>query len=263
MPTLWLSLWLGLLRGLLQLPLNLLKWLIRALHTPAKERARAKRTVLISGGSTVQAVKLAQNFYSAGARVVVCELEGLFGLARFSTACARYYEGLPRPRPGAVAEYVHALKSIVRRERAVYYIPVSATSSAYYDALAKPHLEALGCECFVPAAGQVAGLDDPLELVRRCAGLGLPRDPPATRLLRVGGAFADVERFYEELGGDLGRRRRHYLVAPAGPAACLAGPPGKLAPLPKSAGEFRRLVRAQAVQVYSFSAILGLVSNVV
>lgn len=207
-PGLWASAWVCLFWIILQLPLTILKWFITILHTPASERARNKRCVLISGGSTVQAVRLAQNFYKAGARVVVFDLEGLFALAKYSTACSRYYT-VPKPGPGSAAEYVKALKDIVQRERAAYYIPVSATSAAYYDALAKQYLEIMGCECFVPGAAEVTVLDDPLELLRRCRSLGLPT--PTNFVL---GSEEDVTRLYET--GYL-RTGRHVMLA-AGPA---------------------------------------------
>ncbi|TGZ56983.1 uncharacterized protein [Temnothorax longispinosus] len=207
-PALWASAWVCLFWVVLQLPLTALKWFITLLHTPAYERSRNKRCVLISGGSTVQAVHLARNFYKAGARVVVCDLEGLFGLARFSTACSKYYT-IPRPGSRNVVEYIKALKDIVQRERVAYYIPVSAASTAYYDALAKPHLEIMGCECFVPDASQVTALDDPLELLRRCRMLGLPT--PQHFLLR---SMQDLSALYERNAFRTGR----YMMLAAGPA---------------------------------------------
>lgn len=142
------------------------------LSTPASERTRKKRTVLISCGSTIQALHLARNFYSAGARVVVCEIEGLFGLARFSTAVSKFYT-VPRPTGDRPQTYVQALCDIVEREKVSYYIPVSATNTAYYDALAKPHLEILNCNCFCPDVKEVWILDDILEVMRRCHGAGI------------------------------------------------------------------------------------------
>lgn len=207
-PTLWTSILLHLFWDFLQLPLTGLKWVLTVLHTPSSERTRSKRCVLISGGSTVQAVHLARNFYKAGARVVVCEIEGFFGLARFSTACSKFYT-VPRPGPNSAAQYVKALKDIAQREKAAYYIPVSATSTAYYDALAKPHLEALGCECFVPGASDVTALDDPLELLRRCRAAGLAT--PSHFVLR---SAEDVSRLYER---GVMRSGRHVML-PAGPA---------------------------------------------
>ncbi|XP_011881584.1 PREDICTED: uncharacterized protein LOC105569601 [Vollenhovia emeryi] len=207
-PALWASAWVCLFWVILQLPLTALKWFITVLHTPAYERSRNKRCVLISGGSTVQAVHLARNFYKAGARVVVCDLEGLFGLARFSTACSKYYT-IPRPGPRNVVEYIKALRDIVQRERVAYYIPVSAASTAYYDALAKPHLEIMGCECFVPDASEVTALDDPLELLRRCRMLGLPT--PQHFLLR---SMQDLSALYERNAFRTGR----YMMLAAGPA---------------------------------------------
>lgn len=183
-PALWASAWVYLFWVILQLPLTALKWFITVLHTPAYERSRNKRCVLISGGSTVQAVHLARNFYKAGARVVVCEFDGLFALARFSTACSKFYT-IPRPEP------------------------VSTASTAYYDALAKPHLEIAGCECFVPDASEVTALDDPLEMLRRCRLLGLPI--PQHFLLR---SQQDLFALYERNTFHTGR----YMMLAAGPA---------------------------------------------
>lgn len=225
-PALWASAWVCLFWVILQLPLTALKWFITLLHTPAYERSRNKRCVLISGGSTVQAVHLARNFYKAGARVVVCEHEGLFGLARFSTACSKFYT-MPRPSPGNVVEYIKALGDIVRRERVAYYIPVSAASTAYYDALAKPHLEIMGCECFVPDAGEVTALDDPFELLRRCRTLGLAT--PQHFLLR---SISDLSALYEQNTFRIGR----YMMLAAGPAGMRDR---TKIPLPPTVREFR------------------------
>ncbi|XP_034942536.1 uncharacterized protein [Chelonus insularis] len=205
-PTLWASIWLCIFFVILQLPLTLLKWFITILHTPASEVSRNKRCVLISGGSTVQAVHLARNFYRAGARVVVCEVEGLFSLCRFSIACSKFYT-IPRPGPGNVAEYVKALKNIVEKEKVVYYIPVSSTNPAYYDALAKPHLKLLGCECFIPNAIDVTILDNPLELLKRCQSIGLA--VPAHFIIR---SVDDALNLYES--GVL-RSGRHVMLSAA------------------------------------------------
>ncbi|XP_043667884.1 uncharacterized protein LOC122628992 [Vespula pensylvanica] len=207
-PTIWVSVVINLFWTIIQLPLTSLKWFLTILYTQSSERARNKRCVLISGGSTVQAVHLARNFYKAGARVVVCELDGLFGLAKFSTACSKFYT-VPRPGPGSAAEYVKALKDIVKKEKAAYYIPVSITSTAYYDALAKPYLENMGCECFVPSASEVTALDDPLEVLRRCRSLGL--QTPDHFVLR---SVQDVSRLYEDNTFRTGR----YVMLAAGPA---------------------------------------------
>lgn len=207
-PALWASAWICLFWVILQLPLTALKWFITVLHTSAYERSRNKRCVLISGGNTVQAVHLARNFYKAGARVVVCELEGLFCLARFSIACSKFYT-IPRPGPRNVVEYIKALRDIVQREKVAYYIPVSAANTAYYDALAKPHLETMGCECLVPDASEVTTLDDPLEFLRRCRLLGLPI--PQHFLLR---SQHDLFALYERNAFRTGR----YMMLAAGPA---------------------------------------------
>ncbi|XP_076249371.1 uncharacterized protein LOC143188804 [Calliopsis andreniformis] len=207
-PVLWAFVWVHVFWITFQLPLSALKWFITVLYTPASERTRNKRCVLISGGSTVQTVHLARNFYKAGARVVICELDGLFQLAKFSTACSKFYT-IPKPGPGNVIDYIKALKDIVQKEKIVYYIPVSASNTAYYDALAKPYLEVMGCECFVPGASEVAVLDDPLELLRRCRMLGLPT--PYHSILR---SLQDVSMLYEQNTFTNGR----YLMLAAGPA---------------------------------------------
>lgn len=225
-PALWISIWVYILWVIFQFPLTAFKWFLKVLFTTAAERIRTKRCVLISGGSTVQAVHLARNFYKAGARVVICEMEGLFALAKFSTACSKFYT-IPRPGPGNAIQYVKALKNIVQKEKALYYIPVSACNTAYYDALAKPYLEVLGCECFVPSAGEVTTLDDPLELLLRCRALGLPT-PPHT----VVHSMQDVLRLYEENAFATGR---HLMVA-AGPMGM--NDRGKMV-LPPTARELR------------------------
>ncbi|CAL7952391.1 unnamed protein product [Xylocopa violacea] len=225
-PTLWASIWVYMLWTILQFPLTAVKWFLTVLYTPASERTRAKRCVLISGGNTVQTVHLARNFYKAGARVVICDLEGLFGLAKFSTACSKYYT-VPKPGPGNAIEYIKALMDIVQKEKAVYYIPVSSSNTAYYDALAKPYLEVMGCECFVPGASEVAALDDPLEFLQRCRLLGLPT--PSYTVLR---SMQDVSRLYEQNAISNGR----YLMLAAGPAGMRDR--GKIV-LPPTAREFR------------------------
>ncbi|KAK0088345.1 hypothetical protein PV325_012343 [Microctonus aethiopoides] len=229
-PALWASAWFCIWLVILQLPLTLLKCFITMLYTPASELARNKRCVLISGGSTVQAVHLARNFYKAGARVIVCEVDGLFGLARFSTACSKFYT-IPQPHPGNAAEYVKALKNIVEKEKAVYYIPVSSTNAAYYDALAKPHLEIMGCECFIPCATEVTALDDPIELLRRCRSIGLTT--PVHFILR---SVDDVLALYNT--GAL-RSGRHVMLA-AGPAGMRDR---RKVSLPPSAQEFQNIHR--------------------
>lgn len=180
-PTLWISAWLWCLGKLVLLPLNFTKWILTVLTTPASERLRRKRTVLISGGSTIQTIHLARNFHSAGARVVVFELQGSFGLARFSTAVDKFYS-VPCPIGDKADKYVASIKRIVEEERAVYYIPVSSTSTAYYDSLVKPHVELMGCTCFCPGLKEVCVLDDVFEVMRRCQseGMATPLHYPIT-----------------------------------------------------------------------------------
>ncbi|KAL1123096.1 hypothetical protein AAG570_002184 [Ranatra chinensis] len=209
-PTLWLSAWLWIFWKCVRLPLSLAKWALTVMFTTAAERSRKKRTVLISGGSTVQALHLARNFYSAGARVVVFEIEGLFGLARFSTAVHKFYT-VPRPSGDRAEEYVEAIKRIAAAEKAGYFIPVSATTTAYYDALAKPHLELLGCTCFCPGLKEICVLDDASELLRRCQaeGMSVPVHYPVM-------CKEEVYRLYDD--GSLSSGR--HIMMNVGPLGC-------------------------------------------
>lgn len=166
-PILYVNIWIWILKQLLFLPISITKIILSLVVTMPADFSKKKRTVLISGGSTIQALHLARNFYSAGARVIVCEIEGLFALTRFSTSVSRFYT-VPKPTSEHQQNYVRALCEIVDKEQVSYYIPVSATTSAYYDAVAKPHLELLGCNCFCPGIKEVWALDDTLEVLKRC-----------------------------------------------------------------------------------------------
>lgn len=202
-PTLSVSLCLWLAWKVASVPLGAVKWLLTLCQTSPIERFRKKRTVLISGGSTVQALHLARNFYSAGARVVMCEVEGCFDLTRFSTAVHRYYT-VPKPQGLNAQEYIHALCEIVAREEVAYYIPVSATTEAVYDALAKSHLELLNCVVFCPNPKEVQLLDDLLEVLDKCRQEGLP-----TPLYYHVTSIDDINRLYES---GLLRTTRHFLA---------------------------------------------------
>ncbi|CAG9825113.1 unnamed protein product [Phaedon cochleariae] len=207
LPVLWLSVWVWCFTQLMQLPLTIIKILLSIVLSPNTTKSSKKRTVLISGGSTIQALHLARNFYSAGARVVVCEVEGLFALARYSTAVSKFYT-VPRPTSDQQQKYVRALCEIVDKEQAVYYIPVAATTSAYYDAVAKPHLELLGCSCFGPGIKEVWVLDDTLEVLKRCQKYQIP-----TPSYHVVTSREDVLKLY-----DTGAIRRGlYVMTTAGP----------------------------------------------
>lgn len=209
-PALWVSASLWIFWKCIQLPLSFVKWLLTVMYTPASERTRKKRTVLITGGSTIQALHLARNFYSAGARVVVCEVEGLFGLARFSTAVNKFYT-VPKPDAEHPQNYVKALCDIVESENASYFIPVSATSTAYYDALAKPHLELYGCTCFCPNVKEVWVLDDILEVIQQSQAAGIPTPnyyPVSSR--------DDIMRLYNNGLFRTGR----YMMVSVGPWGC-------------------------------------------
>lgn len=166
-PALWISAWLWILWKIIQFPLLIFKWMLSICLTPLSEQFRKKRTVLISGGSTIQALHLARNFYSAGVRVIVVEVDGLFSFTKFSTAVNRFYN-IPKPTPLNPQAYIQALCDIVDRENVAFYVPVCSTTSACYDAMAKPHLELLGCSCFIPGMKEVSLLDDSLEVMKSC-----------------------------------------------------------------------------------------------
>lgn len=179
-PSFWLSAFLWLFWKLVSYPLSAIKNLLIFLHTPAHERKRKKRTVLISGGSTIQSLHLARNFHSAGARVVAFEFEGLFALARFSTSVDKFYT-LPASARDNANEYINAIMNIVEKESPSLYIPVCATSPAYFDALAKPHMELEGVnKIFCPGAQEVSILDDIGSVLKKCESRNIPTPPYRT-----------------------------------------------------------------------------------
>lgn len=178
-PSFWLSALLWIFWKLLRIPVELFKWILGS-DSGSQEfgapNGTPKRTVLISCGSTIQTLHLARNFYSSGARVVVFEFDGLFGLARFSTAVDKFY-AVPKPNPHNVENYISALCQIVRKEKPTVYIPVCATSPAYYDSVAKPHLELLGCATFMTGVQETLILDDCLQFYQRCAAQKIKLPP--------------------------------------------------------------------------------------
>lgn len=176
LPSLWVSAWIWIFWKIFDVPLFLLKWCLSFLYLPSLTLFRKKRTVLISGGSTIQSLHLARNFYSAGARVVVCEIDGLFSLARFSTAVSKFYT-LPKPSADNQRSYIRALCEIIEKEGAIFYVPTNVTSSAIYDAAAKPVLELMGCTVFCPSVKDVLIFDDILEVFQRCVDNGIPTPP--------------------------------------------------------------------------------------
>ncbi|CAH2040816.1 unnamed protein product, partial [Iphiclides podalirius] len=215
LPTLWIAASLFIFWKCIQCPIGVLKMIGRALS----KDPRKPRTVLISGGSSIQALHLARNFHSAGARVIAFEIEGQFALLKYSAAVNRFYT-VPRPNPADPLAYARTVKEIVERESVVFYIPVSSTTPAYYDALAKPHLETIGCQCFVPSARDVVVLDDPLELIRvsRAAGLSTPQFWVVTseddvRAWYESGASKEGRHFIAS-GGARGARDRLRFVMP-------------------------------------------------
>lgn len=191
-PTFWFSAFLWLFWKIISYPLAILKHVLIVLHTPAHERRRKKRTVLISGGSTLQALHLARNFHSAGARVIVFEFEGLFALARFSTAVNKFYT-IPKTGQHSPNDYISALMDIVEKEKPTLFIPVSATSPAYFDSLAKPHLELAGCQkVFCPGAQEVSVLDDIGHVLKKCESRNIPVPP-----YRILNSKEDLLRLYD------------------------------------------------------------------
>ncbi|KAK6629964.1 hypothetical protein RUM43_003785 [Polyplax serrata] len=194
--------WFWLLRKLAFAPVALLRWILGLTQTRPANGTR-QRVVLISGGSTVQTLHLARNFYLAGARVIVCEIKGRFGLARFSTAVNKFYT-LAAPENVRPLNYVNALAAIVEKENVSYYIPVSATNEAFYDALAKPQLELLGCTVFCPTFKEVLLLDDLFEVLSKCRSLGLTT-PPYHHVT----SHEDVIRLYES---GLLRTNKHFMT---------------------------------------------------
>lgn len=208
-PSFWLSALLWIFWKVIAFPLSLFKWAFNAIHQPNVDQNRKRRTILISCGSTIQTLHLARNFYSSGARVIVFEFEGLFGLARFSTAVHKFYT-VPRPTPESPQDYIAALCDIVEKEKPTYYIPVCATSPAYYDSLAKPHLELLGCSSFIPGLQENLVLDDTLEMMKKCRLNGISLPP-----FRVLSSKEDLFRLYE-IGWLTGYRNIILAVGPHG-----------------------------------------------
>ncbi|XP_046967435.1 uncharacterized protein LOC124535302 [Vanessa cardui] len=200
LPTLWIAASLFIFWKCVQCPIGFLKMVASAISRNVDN----KRTVLISGGSSVQALHLARNFHSAGAKVIAFEVEGQFTLLKYSAAVHKFYT-VPRPNPADPLAYARALKEIVERESVVFYIPVSSTTPAYYDALAKPHLEVIGCQCFVPSARDVITLDDPLELIRVCRAASLP-----TPQFWVVTSEEDVRAWYDN---GTAKEGRHFIAS--------------------------------------------------
>lgn len=191
-PSFWFSAFLWFFWKIISYPLAIIKTMLIVLHTPGHERRRKKRTILISCGSTLQSLHLARNFHSAGARVVVFEFEGLFGLARFSTSVSKFYS-IPKSGRVNANDYISALIDIVEKEKPSLYIPVSATSPAYFDSLAKPHMELAGCQkVFCPGAQEVSILDDIGQVLRKCESRNIPVPP-----YRVLNSKDDLYKLYD------------------------------------------------------------------
>jgi hypothetical protein len=190
-PTFWLAIVLQIFWKLAALPIMSLKRFLVLLNSSASERNRRKRTILISCGSSIQCLHLARNFHLAGARVVVFDFQGLFQLSKFSTAVDKFYT-IPKVTPYNVNDYISALCDIVAIEKPTLYVPVSSTSPAYYDTLARPHLELLGCKSFIPGAQEIMILDNILEILKNCEMNQIPT--PHYRVVR---SREDLINLYE------------------------------------------------------------------
>lgn len=190
-PTFWLTMVVQIIWKIVAAPIMSIKRFLILLNTPLSERNRKKRTILISCGSTIQSLHLARNFHSAGARVVVFEFQGLFQLAKFSTAVDKFYT-IPRVTPYNLNDYVAALCDIVAKEKPTLYVPVCSSNPAYYDTFARPHLELLGCKSFIPGAQEIMVLDNVLEILRNCEGNQIP-----TPLYRIVRSREDLNNLYE------------------------------------------------------------------
>ncbi|CAI6368860.1 unnamed protein product [Macrosiphum euphorbiae] len=210
LPSLCLCLWLRCVWKCTRVPLVVSKHFLRLCIVSS---SRDRFTVLINGGSTVQALHLARNFHQAGARVIVCEIDGRAELCSLSVAVDGHYT-VPGPNDDNCVLYVDALRAIVERERVDVYVPTGATVSAYYDAVAKPHLELLGCRCWTPGLDGVAVLNDLSEVFRMCETVGLP--VPKHLLVC---SKDDVIKLYDNVSF---RADRHFIVN-VGQSGCKSG----------------------------------------
>uniref|UniRef100_A0A2S2NV04 Uncharacterized protein n=1 Tax=Schizaphis graminum TaxID=13262 RepID=A0A2S2NV04_SCHGA len=201
-PSLCLCLWVRCAWKCVRVPLVVSKCVLR-LCTASTSRRQGRCTVLINGGSTVQALHLARNFHKAGARVIVCDIDGRAELSSFSVAVDDHYT-VPGPNEDNCVQYVDALRAIVEKERVDVYVPTGATVSAYYDAVAKPHLELLGCRCWTPGLDGVALLNDLSEVFHLCETVGLP--VPKHLLVC---SKDDIIKLYDNLSF---RADRHFIV---------------------------------------------------
>ncbi|XP_008185345.1 uncharacterized protein LOC103310054 [Acyrthosiphon pisum] len=202
-PSLCLCLWLRCVWKCARVPLVVSKHVLRLCIASSNRLDRGRFTVLINGGSTVQGLHLARNFHQAGVRVIVSEIDGRAELCSFSVAIDGHYT-VPGPTEDNCVLYVDALRAIVEREQVDLYVPTGATVSAYYDAVAKPHLELLGCRCWTPGLDGVALLNDLSEVFRMCetVGLSVPK-----HLLVC--SKDDVIKLYDNVSF---RADRHFIV---------------------------------------------------
>lgn len=211
-PSLCLCLWVQCAWKCTRVPLVVSKYVLQLCATRPSRLNRGRFTVLINGGSTVQTLHLARNFHQSGARVIVCEIDGRAELCSFSVAANGHYT-VPGPNDDNCVQYVDALRAIVERERVDMYVPTGATVSAYYDAVAKPHLELLGCRCWTPGLDGVAVLNDLSEVFRVCEAAGLP----VPKHLLVS-SKDDIIKLYDNVSF---RADRHFIVN-VGQSGCKA-----------------------------------------
>lgn len=172
-PSLWFAFWIQMTWKYVRIPLVISKHTLRSCFA---KKHKGERTVLINGGSTIQTLHLARNFYLTGARVIICEIEGCAELSSFSIVVDNYYT-IPKPTEDNCIQYVDALRAIVEKERVGFYMPTGTTVPTYYDAVAKSHLELLGCKCYTPGLDGISILNDLSEVFRKCQieGLSVPK----------------------------------------------------------------------------------------
>lgn len=200
-PYLWLGFWIQLTwKCWVRIPLIVMKHILRFCFA---SKHRGERTVLINGGSTIQTLHLARNFYLTGAKVIICEIEGCTELSSFSIVVDKYYT-IPKPNEDNCLQYVDALRTIVEKERVGFYVSTGTTVSSYYDAMAKAHLELLGCKCCTAGLDGVSILNDLSEVFRKCEteGLSVPKH------LRVC-SKEDIIKLYDNVSF---RADKHFIV---------------------------------------------------
>ncbi|MDT5221121.1 MAG: hypothetical protein QOF15_3226 [Mycobacterium sp.] len=149
----------------------------RRRHPRSHPIARARRTILLSGGKMTKALQLARSFHLAGHRVILVEsAKYRFTGHRFSRAVDAFYS-VPEPTaPG----YGRALLNIVRYENVDVFVPVSSPAGSVPDARMRTCLGGV-CEVVHVDAQTIKLLDDKAEFAATARSLGL-RVPDSHRI---------------------------------------------------------------------------------